>query len=282
MGRMTASFKASFAPSSPATSFHRTFGFSITIAPRSTQPTCLQIWTLQVFYIFSNWSIFLHILLRQSQAESGIRREKDSQIGSISSPPTHELLLQFFLFWIFTLTVTVTPEINDRTDRKHENTIKLDSYLTQNESDIILVIALCLLDGFLALFVFILQVVLKFLCSVQVLHAFGSYALLCLVAVGLIWTPKIQFSPVHYSTPPQLQLGIYNTNTYIWWHEGNIPQHAGTGAAPHHNSLPCPPLLLWWQDQLLSAGDTQICQPSVKWKQMIVIYIQYCNIYCTI
>lgn len=33
IGRMTASFKASLAPSSPATSFHFTFGFSITMAP---------------------------------------------------------------------------------------------------------------------------------------------------------------------------------------------------------------------------------------------------------
>lgn len=33
IGRITASFRASFAPSSPATSFHRTLGFSITMAP---------------------------------------------------------------------------------------------------------------------------------------------------------------------------------------------------------------------------------------------------------
>jgi hypothetical protein len=35
MGKMTASFKASFAPSRPATSDHLTQGFSTTIAPSS-------------------------------------------------------------------------------------------------------------------------------------------------------------------------------------------------------------------------------------------------------
>lgn len=33
IGRMTASFSASLAPSSPATSFHFTFGFSMIMAP---------------------------------------------------------------------------------------------------------------------------------------------------------------------------------------------------------------------------------------------------------
>ena len=36
MGRMTASFSASLAHSRPATSFHRTFGFSMTMAPAHT------------------------------------------------------------------------------------------------------------------------------------------------------------------------------------------------------------------------------------------------------
>ena len=38
MGKMTASFKASFAPSSPATSFHLMLGFSMTMAPGKEGP----------------------------------------------------------------------------------------------------------------------------------------------------------------------------------------------------------------------------------------------------
>lgn len=62
----------------------------------------------------------------------------------------------------------------------------LECWLTVSKSSTILVIALCLLDRLLALFVFILQVIFKFLCSVQVLHTLCSYALLCFVAVGFI------------------------------------------------------------------------------------------------
>lgn len=62
----------------------------------------------------------------------------------------------------------------------------MERWLTERNSGSILVIALCLLDRLLALFVFILQVVLKFLRSVQVLHTLCTYALLCLVAVGFI------------------------------------------------------------------------------------------------
>lgn len=50
----------------------------------------------------------------------------------------------------------------------------------------LLVIALGLLDGLLALLVFVLQVVLQLLRPVQVLHALGSNALLCFVAVRLV------------------------------------------------------------------------------------------------
>lgn len=57
---------------------------------------------------------------------------------------------------------------------------------TSEVGDGLLVIALCLLEGLLSLFVFVLQVVLKFLRSVQVLHALRSNALLCFVTVGLI------------------------------------------------------------------------------------------------
>ena len=42
MGRMTASFRASFAPSRPATSLHLMFGFSIIIAPGHKTETTVQ------------------------------------------------------------------------------------------------------------------------------------------------------------------------------------------------------------------------------------------------
>lgn len=50
----------------------------------------------------------------------------------------------------------------------------------------VLVIALCLFNRLFALFVFIFQIVLEFLRSVQVLHTLCSYTLLCLITVGLI------------------------------------------------------------------------------------------------
>lgn len=56
IGRMTASFSASFAPSRPATSSHLTSGFSITIAPtqvtESSQPW--NVWALHSVHNYSN------------------------------------------------------------------------------------------------------------------------------------------------------------------------------------------------------------------------------------
>lgn len=139
------------------------------------------------------------------------------------------MLLEFLLLRILTFTVTVTPFVqqtritiiyqmcmcSDRTNLSNQMMTKSfkqngsgthskrDTMLRQGikrgedkhdewqmNSEPILVIALCLLHGFLALFFFILQVVLQLLCSVQVLHTFGSNALFCLVTVSLIWIDK--------------------------------------------------------------------------------------------
>lgn len=74
---------------------------------------------------------------------------------------------------------------------------------TSEVGDGLLVIALCLLEGLLSLFVFVLQVVLKFLRSVQVLHALRSNALLCFVTVGLIWAANGKIRLERWRRAPQ-------------------------------------------------------------------------------
>ena len=102
MGRMTASFRASLAPSSPATSFHLTLGFSITIAPAHTdRPAVIKT---------GNSTI-------KRQSEETLD-DNNTSMHTMHTSLTHKLLLQFLLLWILTLTVTVTPRRD--TCKKHK------------------------------------------------------------------------------------------------------------------------------------------------------------------
>lgn len=103
--------------------------------------------------------------------------------------PTHKLFLQFLLLRIFTLTIAVTSVGDTKTvchSYSEFHRLELVFFLGRQRLESILVIALCLLDRLLALFIFIFQVFLKLFRSIQVLHTLRSYTLLCLVAVGLI------------------------------------------------------------------------------------------------
>lgn len=95
------------------------------------------------------------------------------------------MLLEFLFLWIFSLTVTVTSAHSiSVSDALHSIHQQHPAEQIINES--VLVIALCFLHWFLALFVLVFQVVLEFLGSVQILHTLPTYAFLCLVTVCFI------------------------------------------------------------------------------------------------
>jgi len=132
IGRMTASFSASLAPSKPATSSHLMFGFSIIIAP--SEITDFQIWwynvganlLLQILrydsplvgIIFFCITIFI---FHHDVTRASLQCHSISLIMALciyiytflprtprTPPLTWELVLKLFFLWIFTF-ITIIP-----------------------------------------------------------------------------------------------------------------------------------------------------------------------------
>lgn len=93
------------------------------------------------------------------------------------------------------------------TQLTHEGPQTRKCFLRKQRWDSILVIALCFLDRFFPLFIFIFQIVLQLLRSVQVLHTLCTYALLRLVTVGLIWRNDIPQTTVCEWNPSHSEYG---------------------------------------------------------------------------